>query len=64
MAGATIDHIVAVTLLLGALLVFFMDELISKWGIGSGISLFIAAGVSQALFTGLFNCCPEQIQMP
>jgi preprotein translocase subunit SecY len=35
-----------------------MDELISKWGIGSGISLFIAAGVSQALFTGLFNWLP------
>ena len=32
-----------------------MDELISKWGIGSGISLFIAAGVAQQLFTGTFN---------
>ncbi len=38
-----------------------MDELISKWGIGSGISLFIAAGVSQALFTGLFNWLPGQV---
>ncbi|MBN2602887.1 MAG: preprotein translocase subunit SecY [Candidatus Thermoplasmatota archaeon] len=45
-------------LVIGALLVFFMDELISKWGIGSGISLFIAAGVSQAIFTGLFNWLP------
>jgi preprotein translocase subunit SecY len=39
-------------LFLGALVVFLMDELISKWGIGSGISLFIAAGVSQSLFQG------------
>ena len=45
-------------LVIGALLVFFMDELISKWGIGSGISMFIAAGVSQAIFTGLFNWLP------
>ena len=32
-----------------------MDEVVSKWGIGSGISLFIAAGVAQALFTGALN---------
>ena len=45
-------------LALGALVVFLMDELISKWGIGSGISLFIAAGVSQALFQGTLNWLP------
>ncbi|MFO7676785.1 MAG: preprotein translocase subunit SecY [Thermoplasmatota archaeon] len=48
----------------GAFLVFLMDELISKWGIGSGISLFIAAGVSQSLFTGLFNWLPTQSGVP
>lgn len=42
----------------GSYIVFLMDELISKWGIGSGISLFIAAGVSQALFTGTLNWNP------
>jgi preprotein translocase subunit SecY len=42
-------------LAIGALIVFLMDELISKWGIGSGISLFIAAGVSQALFQGTLS---------
>jgi len=52
------DAIIVIQLVIGALLVFFMDELISKWGIGSGISLFIAAGVSQAIFTGLFNWLP------
>jgi preprotein translocase subunit SecY len=35
-----------------------MDELVSKWGIGSGISLFIAAGVSEAIFTGTVNWIP------
>jgi preprotein translocase subunit SecY len=51
-------------LFMGAFLVFLMDELISKWGIGSGISLFIAAGVSQAIFTGLFNWLPTQAGTP
>ena len=59
------NFIIVIQLIIGALLVFFMDELISKWGIGSGISLFIAAGVSQALFTGLFNWLPGyQPDMP
>ena len=52
------NFVIIIQLIIGAFLVFFMDELISKWGIGSGISLFIAAGVSQALFTGLFNWLP------
>ena len=42
----------------GSYLLFFMDELISKWGIGSGVSLFIAAGVSQALVLGTLNWVP------
>ena len=54
------EAVIVIQLCLGALLVFFMDELISKWGIGSGISLFIAAGVSQSLFTGLFSWLPVQ----
>jgi len=56
--GGGANFIIVMQLILGALLVFFMDELISKWGIGSGISLFIAAGVSQAIFTGLFSWLP------
>ena len=39
----------------GSYIVFLMDEVVSKWGIGSGISLFIAAGVAQQVFTGTFN---------
>jgi len=58
--GGGADFIIVMQLIIGALLVFFMDELISKWGIGSGISLFIAAGVSQAIFTGLFSWLPVQ----
>ena len=47
--------LIVLQLFLGSSIVFLMDELISKWGIGSGISLFIAAGVAQQLFTGTFN---------
>lgn len=42
-------------LFVGSYLIFLFDEVISKWGIGSGISLFIAAGVAQAIFTGTLN---------
>ena len=41
------------------ILIYFMDEVVSKWGIGSGVSLFILAGVSQAIVTGLINPEPE-----
>ncbi len=44
-------------LTLGGILVLFMDDVISKWGIGSGVSLFIAAGVSKSIFIGIFNPC-------
>lgn len=42
-------------LILGGLAIVFMDELTSKWGFGSGVSLFIAAGVGRRLFTGAFQ---------
>jgi len=43
MVGGTdlANAIIISQLFMGAFLVFLMDELISKWGIGSGISLFI-----------------------
>ena len=58
------DLIIILQLFIGAYLVFLMDELISKWGIGSGISMFIAAGVSQSIFTGLFNWLPTSSTQP
>src|SRR5881628_1664618 len=48
----------------GSYLVFLMDEVVSKWGIGSGISLFIAAGVAQQIFTGTFNWEPTSQNIP
>ncbi|MCH7568266.1 MAG: preprotein translocase subunit SecY [Nanoarchaeota archaeon] len=42
-------------LILGGLAIMFMDEVVSKWGFGSGVSLFIVAGVSLQLFVSLFQ---------
>jgi preprotein translocase subunit SecY len=36
-----------------------LDEVVSKWGIGSGISLFIASGVSREIFVNAFNPLPD-----
>ena len=50
-----IELILVFQLILGGVLIMFMDEVVSKWGFGSGISLFIAAGVSQEIFTRAFS---------
>ena len=47
--------IVIIQLAMGGLIVMFLDEIVSKWGIGSGISLFIAAGVVNTIFIRLFT---------
>lgn len=47
-----------VQICIGGVLIMYMDEVVSKWGIGSGISLFIVAGVSQSIVTGLVNWLP------
>jgi preprotein translocase subunit SecY len=52
------EMIIISQLVFGSYLVFLMDEVVSKWGIGSGISLFIAAGVSQQIIQGTLNWLP------
>ncbi len=46
-------------LFLGGILIMFMDEVVSKWGFGSGISLFIAAGVSKEIFVRALSWLPS-----
>jgi len=46
---------------LGGLLIMFMDEVVSKWGIGSGVSIFIVAGISQALVQGVIFWSPPYL---
>jgi preprotein translocase subunit SecY len=50
-----IELFLILQLFLGGILIMFMDEVVSKWGFGSGISLFIAAGVSKSVFVRLLN---------
>ncbi len=47
--------LVILQLIIGGLAIFYMDEVTSKWGFGSGVSLFIAAGISRQLFTAAFQ---------
>jgi preprotein translocase subunit SecY len=47
--------LVAVQLALGSIILIYLDEIVQKYGIGSGISLFIAAGVSQSILIGAFS---------
>ncbi|MCK4859250.1 MAG: preprotein translocase subunit SecY, partial [Candidatus Omnitrophica bacterium] len=47
---ASFQLILIFQLFLGGIMILFMDEVVSKWGFGSGIGLFIAAGVSKGIF--------------
>ncbi|WP_435175828.1 preprotein translocase subunit SecY [Halorussus sp. AFM4] len=51
---AGVQWLIFAQIAVGGILVLFMDEIISKWGVGSGIGLFIIAGVSQKLLGGMF----------
>ena len=42
-------------LFIGGMLIVWLDGVINKWGFGSGVSLFIAAGVSQTIFIRIFS---------
>ncbi len=46
--------IVVLQMVLGGIIIMYLDELTTKWGIGSGVSLFIAAGVSKRIIMGIF----------
>ncbi len=51
----TVSLLIFLQLCLGGLLVVLMDEVVTKWGVGSGVGLFIVAGVSQGLVNGFLN---------
>jgi preprotein translocase subunit SecY len=47
--------VVILQLAAGGILVIFMDEVIQRYGFGSGVSLFILAGVSKTILVRAFN---------
>lgn len=40
---------------IGGILIIFLDEVVSKWGFGSGVGLFIVASVANEIIVGSFN---------
>ena len=47
--------VLIIQLIVGGLLIILMDEVVSKWGFGQGVSLFIAAGVSKEIMIRLLS---------
>ncbi|MBT3416455.1 preprotein translocase subunit SecY [Candidatus Woesearchaeota archaeon] len=50
-----VQFLLILQLFFGGMLILFMAEVVDKWGFGSGISIFIAAGVSQQIFIRAFS---------
>ncbi|GAA5818277.1 MAG: preprotein translocase subunit SecY [Methanobrevibacter sp. CfCl-M3] len=65
--NAGYEWIMITQLVIGSILILYLDEVVSKWGFGSGVGLFIAAGVSQEIVTNSLNILPATAssgQMP
>ncbi len=58
------SFLIFLQLFIGGVLIVYMDEVVSKWGIGSGVSLFILASISQAIIIGLFNWVSPTGKLP
>ncbi|QLH08431.1 preprotein translocase subunit SecY [Candidatus Nitrosotenuis sp. DW1] len=59
--GVTPDvlYVIMGQLIAASILIMFLDELVQKgWGLGSGISVFIMAGVAQQIVWSLFSPIP------
>ena len=54
--------VVVLQLAIGAIVIIYLDEMMTKYGVTSGINMFIAAGVSYAIVAGTFSILvPEAI---
>jgi preprotein translocase subunit SecY len=56
--------IIFIQIVIGGILIMFMDEVVTKWGIGSGVGLFIIAGISEAIVNGFINWTPVSDPYP
>jgi len=55
----TVRFVICAQLLIAGLVLILLDEMLQKgWGIGSGISLFILAGVAREMFWAAFSPIP------
>ena len=55
---------IVLELTFGGIIIMFMDEVASKWGFGSGVSLFIAAGVAKTIMLRTFNPLTQAGMLP
>lgn len=53
--GTNIMIFLVLQMAFGAFLILLMDEVVTKWGFGSGISLFIAGGVAKDMVWRMFS---------
>lgn len=54
-AFLSLQLLLILQLILGGILIMFLSEVSEKWGFISGISMFIAAGVSKSIFVRAFS---------
>jgi preprotein translocase subunit SecY len=59
-----VSLIIFIQICIGGVLIMFMDEVVTKWGIGSGVGLFIIAGISEAIINGFINWMPVSDPFP
>jgi preprotein translocase subunit SecY len=52
---AIVSFLIFLQLCIGGVIIFLLDEVVTKWGIGSGVGLFIIAGISRSIVTGLIS---------
>ena len=54
-------YIVIAQLIGASIIVMLMDEMVQKgWGVGSGLSLFIMAGIAQTILWSIFSVVPAE----
>ena len=59
-----ISLLIFIQVFVGGSLIVYMDEVVSKWGVGSAVGLFIVAGISQQLVTGIINPASGDAGLP
>lgn len=55
LGGGLTTAILILQIAIGGILIIFLDEVVSKYGIGSGVGLFIVAGVSSTIIWRAFS---------
>ncbi len=59
-----VSVLIFIQICIGGVIIFLLDEVVTKWGIGSGVGLFIIAGISQAIINGFINWTPVSDPYP